>query len=69
MVTQNHFEMPATVLEKFRFQRLSLKPLSTVIGKDEQYLRHHPRRPRASKMSSDTTPGDSEEGTFTLVMS
>ena len=31
MVTQNHFVIPATVLEKFRFQRVSLEPLSTVI--------------------------------------
>ena len=30
MVTQNHFVMPATDLEKFRFQRVSLLPLKTV---------------------------------------
>ena len=29
MVTQNHFVIPATVLEKFIFQRVSLLPLST----------------------------------------
>ena len=31
MVTQNHFVIPATVFEKFRFQRVSLKPLFNVI--------------------------------------
>ena len=41
MVTQNHFVIPATVLEKFRFQRVSLLPLSTVQLNIAQYSVSH----------------------------